>query len=602
MGRKLIFWAFVALPFLCFSQVVSSTSGHGIDSTVVAPSVQSSKVGSFAKHNRPDGVGGGGSGGDTLQLLTLKATPVAEGAGAVAQGARAATTPRLGRVTTNSTTYAAATFVGTYNGVDLYEGSLFSLWNLGDIFIVPRTGGNWTGHSGGGGTGGDRVYLYGDNVTYLGMLGPTDNLIGSTSKLIFGCPLGQSTTERCTGQTENIVLGMKSYLTNPPVGTPSQSGYGRNNAQGFNMNNSYFAYLSFSYGGDQIFDLGGYDLNDGNFPAADYTNGTVSVQYSIFGNGYGTGGIYGQNVKDNIPHGTQGSFDQTKVLYINVSHRFPNYRPAATVNDYDHNWNNMVYNPYIGGDEATVRLMRVNGSGDLWTVNNVYYPGTQTSTYSINSLFKMGDYGGGFTNYDAYTSGNLWVGEYSYAVDNDNWWTDFGSTTAADASDLDGINDTPSNAYYLIDTSTGFSGVRDEIYNYAGPRWATDGSGDRTSNIDGLMQRYLNDINNITETAWNTGIKQDDTSNEYIPATSTGSLYPDINSNLIDDDFETAHSLAASPFAVTTYWDFTDHGGYVVQNTAGYTNIEMYAWWIQDMFWQLLQRGTIGTDTTYTIK
>lgn len=547
----------------------------------------------------------------TLTLNTAKAFPTAEGAGCLATGARASGANRKIGFITSIAGPTTGSLLGTFNGVNVYTGNMKYLMSLQDIFIIPRTSGRPNQKDEDEGNDITKSWhLFGNNITYLGMLGPKDN-IHHDIKLRFGSE-GSLSAARNTGQSNLIIRGMKGYLSNPPIGTTTTGNYGRTAVSIFNSNNLIFDSCCFAYGGDQVFDISAqFDAATGVTPK--YT-GEFTMQNCIIGNGYGTGSLQGSN-NNTAPSSTK--YTNTKNLWINISHRMPNTR-ATTLNPEQeyHTYNQLIYNWY------GVRTSNFVPNEYIYWVNNVNIPGPNTGGTPLNRMFK----------YDAdplstadfiegsgqlYLRGNIVEGLFFYSLDNKTLVQYYqsesipaiggGNKTVTKDITVDDIEftteeRTPPNYYYLIDTSINNGQlVKQHILNYAGSRWATDGSGNRISDIDSLFQLWINDVNNNTNTSMPAGLTTDSTANEIIPILNQGALYTDSNNNGIADSFETAHGLPADPFAVKTTWNFTDQGGYTVINNAGYTNLEMYSFWINNDFKQLLDRGNITTDNTYTV-
>jgi len=530
---------------------------------------------------------------DTLELVTLKASPIAEGAGASARGAFAVGTQKIGLINTNSPG-TTTSFLGTFNGVDVYQGSMSGLWQLNDIVIVPRLGGQEM--TGGSGRDGDRTYLYGNNVTYFGMLSGKDDFQVTDTKLVFGCPQGEQSIQKCTGQTQNVVFNIKSYQEDPPIGTPSGNDYGRTGVEMLgSIDQGFFANWNVAYGGDQVWDITTTENVAAGFPEHDYTHGNITRQHCIMGNGYGTGSLIGGNNRT----GDITDIDGTKNLWINIAYRMPNYRDGDTMSAPYHTWNDYVYNHW-----GTARFTRIEEEAKVWIKNNVIRAGSNSDRYNYDEVFKWGGDLGDEGDLDV--SGNVVIPGYPYNPVNDREIITYfkgPEEMIVDPNDMV-TNSVPETSYWLIDTDTssGIADIEREITSYAGAKYAVGTNGERVSNQDELMTRWLNDATNYTNSSWNNGLNNEDTSNAFIPTLDFGGHYPDSNNNLIADVFESEHSLVADPFATKTYWTFQDHGGYTVENTAGYTNVEMFAFWINDYFWQLISRGEVSTDTTYEFK
>ena len=597
------------LPFICLGQQVNiggTPAGIAVGSGPTSKGENIHRVGVEAP-NPAD-----------LELIHLRAHPLSEGDGALAEGARGATTPKIGFVTTTSlSTGTSVRSVESWGTA--YEGSLNDLHNLGDIFIVNDVSGKIDTDDGYCFKN-DRCYLFGDNVTYYGHLGPDiyfDNVFPE-----IGVPLASESScggFYASGVSHNIYFGIQVYHSNAEVGTSGAGQYGTLAGRISNSNNTVIAFSEFNYGGDQNFDIDGKQ-RVANEPYADF--GKITFEYNISANGFGTAGLAGfvggstavYSLEDMI-----GGITAHKNLSFSNSHRIPfNMRGSSNAGNTDyahqsgnHNfYNNYSYNHY------GVRMMYIsNATNYPFIKNNVYdWRGGLSDSFDEGIIFKFDEVIDDHLFGNIYVDGNVIIGE-AENTDEETWFTFFATDNGHTAGDVlpsgefTATETPPPNGYWFIPTSGADSlDVQTEVHALAGSQWGTDTDGHRTSAINTQVEDVLADILAQTQTGVPSGLEADDSSTAIIPALKLTALYTDssndTDNNTIPDWFQTAYGLTSDPFDVVVDWDFSadpDHADYTVKNTAGYYNIEMYAFYIQDIFWTLIQRGTVATNNSYVV-
>lgn len=588
------------------------------------------------------------SGTPTLTLLTRKATPTAQGNGSRATGAFGQT--RLGFINSTDTNGGAPATTVVKPWGTVYYGGVAELWQQGNIYITSRINGKI---GAGSGVHSDRVYLYGDNVTYLGMLEPAGGLVWSGSRFNTGCQEGEQSFARCLGQTNNIIMDVQVFRESPDIGTPTLPGdYGSNAVWLGSIEGSHIQHITAAYGGDQILDFAGTVNQDvGTFPVPDYYTTDNTLQDFHMFNGYGTGSLGPHTGTESDTQ--QGYIDRVNGIISNVSHRFPNHSAHQLVdlNEYSRSWNTVAYNwtaPLVA-DNGRFRIHRFGG-GTRWRLSNNLYkrgpdspadlplaPGnTDTGSvvfgFQYNPTFAGSSQAAMLSNTYFYITDTAFLNpdgtvQYADAGAGPTYWSSLGAfkyfggtsygTAGAQAFLGDGVFESvdpgfDSDPYYEmpIGTDAERDAMLQEVADWAGSIYYCTETGERASDRRALSQSNIDDVlngsnNSITAGVVNYSEENDATrhASQVIPALPTSNPFTDANENMISDDFETTHGLPEDPFQVTTNWTFNDpdHGTYNVVNTAGYNNLEMFAWYIGDHFYRLIERGEVGTDPTYSI-
>lgn len=585
------------------------------------------------------GAGGTGQGGGSmgisnqappladLELLTLKATPIAEGAGALSRGAFAAGqgTPALGFVNTLSNNVAVTTRSTESWGTAL-QGSFNELASRNNTVVIMDIAGSVT-------TDDDYcfrnwgIFLNGDYVSIFQNIGPEFRFEVSVDQGVPQVDVGSCGGFYGTGVKEVVWIGNKMYLRNPTIASPSN---GQTIYQLWSSNNVHLSNWILAHGGDQQFDIRMKQRSQ-QAPYEDF--GNITMEYLINANGFGSGTILGGGTPSSeaCQSSYSGGLTYQKVLNVNISHRVPNLVGHANASETGYlcgeppgGW---IYNTHnhglhVGGSVATRRIsVPDNGAGYQYYVNNSFdWRNTLQTTYDEAALFKVIFSIELWNLFKIYASGNTVIGEVDPATQ-EAWFRhretktiDGTPVTQGDllqASEFTATNTPPPNASYLIPTAGADSlKVRDYLTTWAGPQKGTDSTGERTSNVDVYMADIIDDVTLGTNNSAPSGLLADDetTTGAKIPAILRSSGYDDgTDNNGIPEWFETDHGLTDDPFAVKSgIWDFSgdndpDHPDYTVKNTAGYTNIEMYVWYINDYFWQLIDRGTVATDNSYIV-
>lgn len=271
--------------------------------------------------------------------------------------------------------------------------------------------------------------------------------------------------------------------------------------------------------------------------------------------------------------------------YIHLSHRFPNTQGLETdrfevINQFAYNWNNRT--------ESHKFQARHNDIANYYRSG----PRTSSSPRKLWNAHQESDSPWWNPPPQFYTAGNIMTGFFEDpGADNRVLW--FHHITSAGY-----VSGEPLAPSFFVDTphplGTDMQPRTAEAaftYNilgdHVGARYVTDGEGRRQRYVLPLTQAYLDDAIDGTDGAY----LRDEAAFSMPSLPAAGEPYEDSDLDGMPDAWEREHGLSVGDRdhdAVRAMWTLE---GATFRNTAGYTNLEIFADWVHGGFVMLRDRA-----------
>ncbi|BFP42769.1 pectate lyase [Flavobacteriaceae bacterium GF1] len=316
----------------------------------------------------------------------------------------------------------------------------------------------------------------------------------------------------------------------------------------------YLDHISARYGRDQTLDV-----------ISRHSDNKITVAYCLLAEGdreHRTGGILGDSGSGATDTG-QSTFARNMVY--NLSHRFPNV--SGSVHKHEN------YNNY--GVNLLSRIVRTNGGVLIDYFSNYMEKGNKAQTSSI-PVNKMGLPKSGFRTY---TGWNFVDGVADEPADNQkNLWVNYKDNDAGkDNQPIESNHYVNSRQHYFEDPNDGiwdWMEVKQKVLASVGHNRGINNDGSPGFFRDDNDAKYVtNSLKSTTESTYRAV-------SEWSNSSFTGiSLYTDTDEDYMPDWFENQHSHLDpndpnDRDTITQDWDF---GAYQVNNSAGYSNLEICA-------------------------